>query len=321
MRGARHERIRGLFRRHPRPLGQTDRRDAGDPLCPDHHDSARLDGPDRLQIAARLDFLSPQGLLHPDPGRLLQPLHRPKPADPGLSREPARSDRPLRPHRPVPLDGDRRPLEILAALREFDDHRLRLDLPRGQPRDAGGLCLFPLPGAPRRRSPVLHPLDPDDAPDRRRDPDLSHVSRGGPHRHPARHDHPLHGGQCEPGGLAPEGLHRRDPPGIRGGRHDRRLFPASGLLARGPAPGHHRDRGDRDLLHDLRLERICLCDPPDLRPGPDRAPFIPTIIGEGGLDWPAVSAGTTIFLIPILVFTILLRRNLLRGITFGAVRK
>ncbi|MBB2841540.1 UNVERIFIED_ORG: multiple sugar transport system permease protein [Rhizobium etli] len=50
-------------------------------------------------------------------------------------------------------------------------------------------------------------------------------------------------------------------------------------------------------------------------------PFIPTIIGEGGQDWPAVAAGTTIFLIPILVFTILLRRQLLRGITFGAVRK
>ncbi len=50
-------------------------------------------------------------------------------------------------------------------------------------------------------------------------------------------------------------------------------------------------------------------------------PFIPTIIGEGGLDWPAVGAGTTIFLVPILVFTVLLRRHLLRGITFGAVRK
>ncbi|WP_181700002.1 carbohydrate ABC transporter permease [Chthonobacter albigriseus] len=50
-------------------------------------------------------------------------------------------------------------------------------------------------------------------------------------------------------------------------------------------------------------------------------PFIPTIIGEGGMDWPAVAAGTTIFLIPILVFTVLLRKHLLRGITFGAVRK
>ena len=50
-------------------------------------------------------------------------------------------------------------------------------------------------------------------------------------------------------------------------------------------------------------------------------PFIPTIIGEGGMDWPAVASGTTIFLVPILVFTILLRKQLLRGITFGAVRK
>ena len=50
-------------------------------------------------------------------------------------------------------------------------------------------------------------------------------------------------------------------------------------------------------------------------------PFIPTIIGIGGLDWPAVAAGATIFLMPVMVFTILLRKHLLRGITFGAVRK
>ncbi|MEM7120325.1 MAG: carbohydrate ABC transporter permease [Pseudomonadota bacterium] len=50
-------------------------------------------------------------------------------------------------------------------------------------------------------------------------------------------------------------------------------------------------------------------------------PFIPTIIGEGGLDWPAVGAGTTLFLLPIVFFTVLMRRHLLRGITFGAVRK
>ncbi|MEY4882263.1 MAG: hypothetical protein RIS34_117 [Pseudomonadota bacterium] len=50
-------------------------------------------------------------------------------------------------------------------------------------------------------------------------------------------------------------------------------------------------------------------------------PFIPIIIGEGGQDWPAVAAGTTLFLVPILVFTVLMRKHLLRGITFGAVRK
>jgi len=50
-------------------------------------------------------------------------------------------------------------------------------------------------------------------------------------------------------------------------------------------------------------------------------PFIPTIIGEGGLDWPAMAAGTTLFLLPVLFFTVLLRKHLLRGITFGAIRK
>jgi len=42
---------------------------------------------------------------------------------------------------------------------------------------------------------------------------------------------------------------------------------------------------------------------------------------RSGQDWPAVAAGTMLFLLPILVFTVLLRRHLLRGITFGAVRK
>ncbi len=50
-------------------------------------------------------------------------------------------------------------------------------------------------------------------------------------------------------------------------------------------------------------------------------PFIPTIIGVGGLDWPAVAAGATLFLLPVMFFTVMLRKHLLRGITFGAVRK
>jgi multiple sugar transport system permease protein len=50
-------------------------------------------------------------------------------------------------------------------------------------------------------------------------------------------------------------------------------------------------------------------------------PFIPIIIGEGGLDWPAVAAGTTLFLLPVVFFTVMLRNQLLRGITFGAIRR
>jgi multiple sugar transport system permease protein len=50
-------------------------------------------------------------------------------------------------------------------------------------------------------------------------------------------------------------------------------------------------------------------------------PFIPLIIGEGGLDWPAVAAGTTLFILPVVIFTVMLRNQLLRGITFGAIRR
>jgi multiple sugar transport system permease protein len=51
-------------------------------------------------------------------------------------------------------------------------------------------------------------------------------------------------------------------------------------------------------------------------------PFIPTILAVGGgIDWPAVAAAATLFLLPVVVFTVLLRKHLLRGITFGAVRK
>ena len=50
-------------------------------------------------------------------------------------------------------------------------------------------------------------------------------------------------------------------------------------------------------------------------------PYIPFIIGEGGQNWPAVAAGTSLFLLPIMIFTIALRKHLLRGITFGAVRR
>ncbi|MEQ8967996.1 MAG: carbohydrate ABC transporter permease [Azospirillaceae bacterium] len=49
-------------------------------------------------------------------------------------------------------------------------------------------------------------------------------------------------------------------------------------------------------------------------------PFIPQIIGEGGLDWPAVAAAATLFMLPVVIFTVVLRKHLLRGITFGAVR-
>lgn len=50
-------------------------------------------------------------------------------------------------------------------------------------------------------------------------------------------------------------------------------------------------------------------------------PFIPSQLGIGLVDWGVIAAGASIFLIPVVIFTFLLRKHLLRGVTFGAIRK
>ncbi len=49
--------------------------------------------------------------------------------------------------------------------------------------------------------------------------------------------------------------------------------------------------------------------------------WLPYQMGVLGYDWAAAAAGTFLFLIPPMIFTIVVRRHLLRGITFGAIRK
>ena len=50
-------------------------------------------------------------------------------------------------------------------------------------------------------------------------------------------------------------------------------------------------------------------------------PFIPSQIGSGLADWTVIAAGTFLFLLPVAIFTFALRKHLLRGVTFGAIRK
>jgi multiple sugar transport system permease protein len=50
-------------------------------------------------------------------------------------------------------------------------------------------------------------------------------------------------------------------------------------------------------------------------------PFIPSQIGSGLPDWTVIAAGTFLFLVPVAIFTFLLRNHLLRGMSFGAIRK
>lgn len=50
-------------------------------------------------------------------------------------------------------------------------------------------------------------------------------------------------------------------------------------------------------------------------------PSIVSATGRTGYDWGKVAAGTFIFLVPIAIFTFLVRKHLLRGVTFGAIKK
>lgn len=50
-------------------------------------------------------------------------------------------------------------------------------------------------------------------------------------------------------------------------------------------------------------------------------PSLPSRIGTGGVEWSAIAAGSLLFLIPVVILTFALRKHLLRGVTFGAIRK
>ena len=50
-------------------------------------------------------------------------------------------------------------------------------------------------------------------------------------------------------------------------------------------------------------------------------PFIPSQVGSGLPDWTVIASGTLLFLLPVAIFTFLLRNHLLRGMSFGAIRK
>jgi multiple sugar transport system permease protein len=50
-------------------------------------------------------------------------------------------------------------------------------------------------------------------------------------------------------------------------------------------------------------------------------PSIPVRLGTGGIEWASIAAGSLAFLIPVVIVTFALRKHLLRGVTFGAIRK
>jgi multiple sugar transport system permease protein len=50
-------------------------------------------------------------------------------------------------------------------------------------------------------------------------------------------------------------------------------------------------------------------------------PFLNSIIGVGAVEWGRLAAASVIYVIPVIIFTFIVRNHLLRGVTFGAVRR
>jgi len=50
-------------------------------------------------------------------------------------------------------------------------------------------------------------------------------------------------------------------------------------------------------------------------------PFLYSIIGYGQIEWGRMAATSVVFLLPVIIFTFAVRNHLLRGVTFGAVRR
>ena len=80
-----------------------------------------------------------------------------------------------------------------------------------------------------------------------------------------------------------------------------------------------RHRRDGHLLPDLRLEQyafVLLLTSGTAQTAP---PYIPLIIGEGGLDWPVVAAAPPVPA-ALVFFTVVLRNQPLRGITWRSAQ-
>lgn len=50
-------------------------------------------------------------------------------------------------------------------------------------------------------------------------------------------------------------------------------------------------------------------------------PFLNSIIGVGAVEWGRLAAASVVYVLPVIIFTFLVRNHLLRGVTFGAVRR
>ncbi len=138
--------------------------------------------------------------------------------------------------------------------------------------------------------------------------------------HPDRSDHRLHADESADRGVDALHLLQGSAAGhSRGGTHGWREHPAGNRLS-AAAPDTPRNRFHRPAIGDPELERVLLEPQPDDLPGSAADCLHRLLLESRGLFWAKLSAASTMAIAPILVFGWLTQKQMVRGLTFGAVK-
>jgi len=78
--------------------------------------------------------------------------------------------------------------------------------------------------------------------------------------------------------------------------------------------------GDGDPVLSVRLERLLLRPDPDPHRGQTAPVAVVNFMNYEGWEWGRIAAGGTMIMLPVLVFSFVVRRYLVHGLTGGAIK-
>ena len=105
-----------------------------------------------------------------------------------------------------------------------------------------------------------------------------------------------------------------------GGRLDRRLRRLAGVPARDAAADRAGARGHGGAVLHLLVERLLLRADPDAHQRLTAPVAIVNFLQYKGWEWGRIAAGGTLVMLPVVVFSVLVRNYLVRGLTAGGVK-
>ena len=145
----------------------------------------------------------------------------------------------------------------------------------------------------------------------------------GPCRHLSRHHPALHGLQPAFTIWMMKSFFDELSPDVEDAARIDGIVRDQGVLQDLPAAGHGRPCRHRRLRPDPHLERVPVRAAADRasRRAPCRSPWRRPIGGDIGVRWGLLAAIETLFLIPVILVTFFLQNHLLRGVTFGTIKR